>query len=132
MPHTGTDASVTGCSLTDTASGRTAVEFSGWYGDWTDRPFERLLTHNVSPSDGGDTRRPMTSEEFGRATARRDGEAANFLAFGHARGTDVSDRYLTGRQLRPLLDAFAEDQAELRGRVDLEPPSATIHPVRRG
>ncbi|MEV7426362.1 hypothetical protein [Streptomyces sp. NPDC091212] len=130
VPHTDTDAPVTGCSLTDTASGEAAVEFSGWYGDWTDQPFVRLLPHNVSYSDGRDSRRPMMSENYGRATARCDAEAVNHLAYGNARGTDAEDRYLTGRQLRPLLDAFAEDQAERRGCTDLEPPASTIHPMR--
>ncbi|MFJ2217810.1 hypothetical protein ACIQVO_36670 [Streptomyces sp. NPDC101062] len=128
VPHTDIDAPVTGCSLTDTASGRTAVEFSGWYGDWTDKPFERLLSGNIALTHDFDDRRATMSQNFGRATARCDGEAANYLAFVQARDNEGGDRYLTGRQLRPLLDAFAKSQSERRGCTDLELPPSTIHP----
>ncbi|AXG79411.1 hypothetical protein DVK44_19115 [Streptomyces paludis] len=131
VPHTDADAPVTGCSLRDPASGKTAVSFSGWYGDWTEKPFERLLMNNVAYADDLDSGQPMMSEELGRARARCDDETVNYLAFDYPRGTDIRDRHLTGRQLRPLLNAFAKDQAKRRGCTDLELPPAEIHPKKK-
>ncbi|MFC7304258.1 hypothetical protein ACFQVC_08545 [Streptomyces monticola] len=120
---------ITSCALIDPAKDRTAVEFNGWYGDWTDEPFETLLAANVDYPDDLTARGPMMAEHLGRATARCGDESANFQAYSHMRENEVTDRYLTGAQLRPLLNAFTKDQAHRRGCDGVELPGRTIHPM---
>ncbi|MFF2250583.1 hypothetical protein [Streptomyces sp. NPDC058142] len=71
------------------------MTFGAWYGDWSNR---------LTASDDNGERRPMT------ATARCDGEAANFAldATKDTPGVDKADR-------RRLLKEFAEDQVRRRG-----------------
>ncbi|MFH8733991.1 MULTISPECIES: hypothetical protein [unclassified Streptomyces] len=76
-------------------AGRAGMEFGAWYGDWSSR---------LTASDDNGERRPLT------ATARCDGEAANFAldATKDTPGVDKAER-------RRLLKAFAEDQVRRRG-----------------
>ncbi|MCR8576393.1 hypothetical protein [Streptomyces sp. Isolate_219] len=122
-PH----AAVTSCALVDGTSGAEYAEFSGWYGDWRDKSFDTLITANVLlPRDFPDDAQVM-SENFGTAAARCDGESAHYEASSYP-GRD--GRYLPGRELRPLLVAFARDQAERRGCSHLALPGQRIFPNR--
>lgn len=80
-----------------TSTDSTYLDFAAWYGDWSNR----LVT-----SDG--VRSGLT------ATARCDGEAANFAVTGSQKipGVGTAER-------RRLLKAFAEDQVERRGCTGL-------------
>ncbi|ORT55911.1 hypothetical protein [Streptomyces sp. CB03238] len=92
------DAAPTGrCDLTD-RDGESVVALAAWYGDWSNRLTSR---HGV--------RHSMT------ATARCDGEAANF-----ALGASSDDIPGVGKAVqRRLLKEFAEDQVRRRGCSDL-------------
>ncbi|MGW6140603.1 hypothetical protein [Streptomyces sp. NPDC055140] len=91
-------APVSACDLrTEEGEGayRAGMTFGAWYGDWSNR---------LTASDDNGVRRPLT------ATARCDGEAANFAldATKDTPGVDKADR-------RRLLKEFAEDQVRRRG-----------------
>ncbi|MFB7709070.1 hypothetical protein [Streptomyces sp. NPDC056105] len=91
-------APTSSCRLrTDGGDGayRAGMTFGAWYGDWSNR---------LTASDDNGERRPLT------ATARCDGEAANFAldATKDTPGIDKADR-------RHLLREFAEDQVRRRG-----------------
>ncbi|MFE1171152.1 hypothetical protein [Streptomyces sp. NPDC058773] len=121
-------APITRCTLVDRTGGPSYAEFSGWYGDWTKEPFKRLVMGNVRlPDDFPDGGQTM-SEDFGTAAARCDGEAAHFEVSG---SMDSSERRLPGRELRPLLVAFAKDQARRRGCGHLVLPGREIFPNGR-
>lgn len=68
-------APVTGCSLIDAGTGESAVSLTGWYGEWTDEPFETLLAANVKIPEGLGSDDALMSEDFGRAKARCAGGA---------------------------------------------------------
>ncbi|MFD5394973.1 hypothetical protein ACFWJW_12185 [Streptomyces sp. NPDC127097] len=124
VPRADPHAAITHCALMDGTSGFPYAEFSGWYGDWTDESFKTLVTANVSlPPDFPDGGQAM-SEDFGIAAARCDGESAHYLA------RSAPDRRHAGRELRPLLVAFARDQAERRGCGHLALPGKRIFPSR--
>ncbi|GAA3381394.1 hypothetical protein GCM10020367_72470 [Streptomyces sannanensis] len=122
---TGERAPVTSCSLIDSGTGESAVNLTGWYGDWTDKPFERLLSANVRIPKGHSSRDALLGERFGRAKARCAGESANFLANSYAR--DSLRSVLPMSEVRRLLNEFAADQAERRGCTGLELPGRTVH-----
>jgi len=122
-------ASITSCSLVDSGTGESAVSLTGWYGDWADEPFETLLSANLRIPKGHSSRDALLGENFGRAKARCAGESANFLADSYAR--DTSRPVLPMSEIRPLLNAFAADQAERRGCTNLELPGRTVHPRLR-
>ncbi|MCP9210397.1 hypothetical protein [Streptomyces cucumeris] len=119
-------APITNCSLIDPETGDSALDLTGWYGGWTDTPFETLLGANVVIPKGHDSRDALMSEDFGRAKARCGGESANFLAYGD--GTDR--KALSATQMRTLLNAFATDQTRRRGCTGLDVPDSTVHPKR--
>jgi len=120
-------APITNCSLLDAGTGKPAVDFTGWYGDWTQQPFEMLLGANVDIRKGHSSRDALMSENFGRAKAHCAGEAANFLA--DSPGTDAGRaEQLPSSRVRSLLNAFAKDQAERRHCTGLDLPGPTIHP----
>ncbi|MET9296628.1 hypothetical protein [Streptomyces sp. NPDC003077] len=119
-------APITSCSLIDSGTGQSAVDLTGWYGDWTDEPFEMLFAANVRIPEGRSPRDAMLGPHFGRAKARCGREAANFLADSHARGSSRSA--LPMSEVRDLLNRFAADQAERRGCTGLELPDTTVHP----
>ncbi|MEZ0159740.1 hypothetical protein [Streptomyces griseorubens] len=119
-------APVTSCSLIDSGTGEEAVSLTGWYGDWTVEPFELLLGANVGIPDDHSPRDALLSDNFGRAKARCDGEAANFLANSYT--PDATRSVLPMSDVRDLLDEFTADQAERRGCTDLELPGPTVHP----
>ncbi|MGW4162542.1 hypothetical protein [Streptomyces sp. NPDC004788] len=118
-------ATITSCSLIDSGTGKPAVHLSGWYGDWADAPFTRLLEANMRIPEGHSSRDALLGEEFGRAKARCAGESANFLANGYA--SDSSRSVLPMSDVRSLLNAFATDQADRRGCTGLELPDPTVH-----
>ncbi|PZG19238.1 hypothetical protein C1J01_12725 [Nonomuraea aridisoli] len=117
-------APITSCSLIDSGTGESAVDITGWYGDWTDEPFERLLTREVRIPKGHSSRDALLSERFGRAKALCAGESANFLANSYGDSRSV----LPMSEVRHLLNEFAADQAERRGCTGLELPGRTVHP----
>jgi hypothetical protein len=119
-------APITSCSLVDSGTGESAVNLTGWYGDWTDKPFERLLSANMQVPEGHSPRDALLGERFGRARARCEGESANFLADSRTR--DGSRSALPMSQVRFLLNEFAADEAERRDCTDLELPAPTVHP----
>ncbi|MFJ5901173.1 hypothetical protein ACIQFZ_38575 [Streptomyces sp. NPDC093064] len=119
-------APVTSCSLIDSGTGESAVNLTGWYGDWTDKPFERLLSDNVQIPKGHSYRDALLGKNFGRAKARCAGESANFLANSYAR--DSSRSVLPMSEVRHLLNEFAADQAQRRGCTGLELPGRTVYP----
>lgn len=126
------DVPITSCALVDPAKGKedgAVVEFSGWYGDWTDQPFETLLVANVDYPSDRSAQGPLMAEALGRATAQCDGEAANFQAHSDPRTNDLADRYVTGAQLRPLLLKFAAEQKRVHGCTDLKLPGKTVYPM---
>ncbi|MFF1700155.1 hypothetical protein ACFVXC_42080 [Streptomyces sp. NPDC058257] len=126
------DMPITSCALVDPAKGKggaPVVEFSGWYGDWTDEPFQTLLAANVDYPSDRSARGPMMADALGRATAQCDGEAANFQAHSVPRTNDISDRYVTGAQLRPLLLEFAAEQSRVHGCSGLKLPGKTVYPM---
>ncbi|MGY5125658.1 hypothetical protein [Streptomyces nigrescens] len=67
------------------------------------------------------------SEDFGTA-ARCDGESAHYEASSYPGG---ADRRLAASELRPLLVAFARDQAGRRGCSHLALPGQRIIPNGR-
>ncbi|MFF8789125.1 hypothetical protein [Streptomyces sp. NPDC015125] len=112
--RTDTHTPVTSCSLHDPGFGEDYADFGGWYGTWSHTSFAKG---------------PLMSEGFGRATARCDGEAANF----HIRSSPSHGRTpMTGGDMRGLLIAFARDQAQRHGCTDLALPGKDIHPERSG
>ncbi|CAM5541064.1 putative protein OS=Streptomyces rutgersensis OX=53451 GN=F0345_01170 PE=4 SV=1 [Streptomyces diastaticus subsp. diastaticus] len=119
-------ASITHCSLIDSGSGLPAVSLTGWYGDWTDKPFERLVSSNLQVPEGRSARDALLGQDFGRAAARCAGESANFLATSYTRNHTGSA--LPMSDVRGLLGAFARDQAARRGCTDLRLPGPTVHP----
>ncbi|MFJ8861412.1 hypothetical protein ACIRD8_23640 [Streptomyces sp. NPDC102451] len=119
-------ATITSCSLIDSGTGEPAVNLTGWYGDWTDKPFERLLLSNVQIPKTHSAHDALLGENLGRAKARCAGESANFLATSYAR--DRSRSALPMSEVRQLLDRFAADQAEHRDCTGLELPGRTVHP----
>ncbi|MGX6739916.1 hypothetical protein [Streptomyces peucetius] len=126
------DMPITSCALVDPAKGKggaPVVEFSGWYGDWTDEPFEMLLAANVDHPSDRSVQGPLMAEALGRATAQCDGEAANFQAYSDPRANDLSERYVTGAQLRPLLVKFAAEQSRIHGCSGLKLPGKTVYPM---
>lgn len=126
------DVPITSCALVDPAKGKggtPVVEFSGWYGDWTDEPFGTLLAANVDYPSDRSAQGPLMAETLGRATAQCDGEAANFQAHSAPRANDASDRYVTGGQLRPLLLKFAAEQSRVHGCSGLKLPGKTVYPM---
>ncbi|MGH4030385.1 hypothetical protein ACQB60_15750 [Actinomycetota bacterium Odt1-20B] len=125
----GDTAPITSCALVDSAKKQAAATFTGWYGTWSDKQFETLLAANVDHRSGQSSRGPMMAERLGRATARCDGESANYEAYSHSRDTDITHTYLTGAQLRPLLVKFTQDQAHRRGCTGLKLPDRTINPM---
>ncbi|MEU8781644.1 hypothetical protein [Streptomyces sp. NPDC048637] len=121
-------AAITSCALVDGTSGESYAEFSGWYGDWTDKSFDTLIGANVRlPRDFPDDGQVM-SEDFGTAAARCDGESAHYEASSYPGSTD---RRLAASELRPLLVAFARDQAGRRGCSRLALPGRRIIPNGR-
>ncbi|MFJ3922189.1 hypothetical protein [Streptomyces sp. NPDC090022] len=122
-------APITSCSLIDSGTGESAVNLTGWYGDWADEPFERLLSANTRIPEGCSPRDALLGEQSGRAKARCAGESAHFLANSYAR--DSSRSVLPMSEVRSLLDRFAADQGDRRGCTDLELPDPTVHPRRR-
>lgn len=121
-------APITACTLVDAKSGKSVAHFSGWYGDWSNHPFETLVTANVKlPSQYhfGDA---IMSEHFGRATARCDGESANYRASSYQSDNRQS---LSGTELQPLLVDFARDQSERHGCTDLKVPTQDVYMERR-
>nr|WP_237536510.1 hypothetical protein [Streptomyces sp. SID5785] len=128
LAPTGGRAPISSCSLVDSGTGRTAATFTGWYGDWTDKPFERLLGANVQIPDGHSVRDALLGENFGRATARCAGESANFLVNSYApHGTGP---VLPMSELRALLGVFAKEEAGRRGCDGLELPGRTVYPAQ--
>ncbi|WP_411137803.1 hypothetical protein [Streptomyces sp. C10] len=123
-PH----AAVTRCALVDGTSGAESAEFTGWYGDWTDKSFDRLIGGNVRLPRGFPDDGQVMTENFGTAAARCDGESAHWEASSHP---DSAGRHLAGRELRPLLVAFARDQAERRGCSRPALPGQRIFPNGR-
>ncbi|MEU7024362.1 hypothetical protein ABZ990_27455 [Streptomyces sp. NPDC046203] len=121
-------APITTCSLVDTGTGN-AENFSGWYGDWTDKPFSRMFAANVRLPEDIRENDPLLSEDFGRAKALCAGESASFLAADHT--TNGAGPILPMSEVRPLLDAFAKDQAKRRGCADLRLPGHTVYPNGR-
>ncbi|MFE3634966.1 hypothetical protein [Streptomyces sp. NPDC059168] len=119
-------APITSCSLVDSGTGETAVRLTGWYGDWAEGPFERLLSSNARIPEGHSAREALLGTHFGRAKARCAGEVANFLADSHS--PNASRSVLPMSDVRHLLNAFAADQAERRGCTGLELPGPTVHP----
>lgn len=124
-------APITNCSLLDAKTGKSVVDLTGWYGDWTDDPFEMLLAANVTIPKGLSSRDALMSENFGRAKARCAGESANFLASRNGM-EEARSAQLPMSQVRSLLNSFAKDQAERRGCTGLELPGTTIHPRANG
>jgi len=122
-------ATITSCSLIDPGTGESAVNLTGWYGDWTDKPFERLLSANMQIPKGHSPQDALLGENFGRAKARCAGESANFLATSYARNPSRS--VLPMSEVRHLLNQFAADQAKRRGCTRLELPDRTVHPSER-
>ncbi|MFE4591538.1 hypothetical protein [Streptomyces laurentii] len=120
-------APITSCSLLDSGTGET-VDFTAWYGDWTDKPFERLLQDNIRIPDDSRGDEALLGENLGRAKARCAGESANFLASSYARRD--SRPVLPMSEVRPLLEAFTADQAKRRGCTDLALPGHTVYPSR--
>ncbi|KJY41613.1 hypothetical protein VR41_11815 [Streptomyces sp. NRRL B-1568] len=118
-------APITSCQLMDGKSRTPVAKFSGWYGGWTDKPFETLMRFNVPDVTESDTKGPLMSEEFGRAMARCDGESANFRAGSYP---NSGQQGFSSHELQPLLAAFAKDQAKRHGCTDLKLPSEEIHP----
>ncbi|MGW4456622.1 hypothetical protein ACWEJQ_10555 [Streptomyces albidoflavus] len=128
LAPTAGDASVTQCSLVDSGTGQAALHLSGWYGDWAEKPFERLVSANVEISEGISPRDALLGPDFGRAKARCAGEPANFLATSHTRNHVGSA--LPMSQVRRLLGAFTADQAERRDCTGVELPGPRVHPDR--
>ncbi|WP_234345996.1 hypothetical protein [Streptomyces sp. NRRL F-5755] len=122
-------APITNCSLLDAGTGEPAVDLTGWYGSWTDKPFDTLLSANVKVPKGHSSHDALLSENFGRAKARCAGESANFLAASYAPHTMRS--VLPMSQVRYLLNEFAKDQTERRSCTGLELPDPTVHPNAR-
>ncbi|MFD6327467.1 hypothetical protein ACFWOL_32655 [Streptomyces sp. NPDC058442] len=116
-------APITSCSLVDSGTGESAVNLTGWYGDWTDDPFERLLSANMRIPKGHSSRDALLGERFGRAKARCAGESANFLANSYA--PDSSRSVLPMSEVRHLFNEFAADQAERRSCTGLQLPDPT-------
>ncbi|MGY4955837.1 hypothetical protein [Streptomyces nigrescens] len=123
-PH----AAVTSCALVDGTSGAEYAEFSGWYGDWTDKSFDTLIGANVRLPRGFPDDGQVMTENFGTAAARCEGESAHWEASSYP---DSAGRSLAGRELRPLLVAFARDQAERRGCGRPALPGQRIFPSGR-
>ncbi|WP_244501261.1 hypothetical protein [Streptomyces sp. TP-A0874] len=123
---TGERAPITNCSLIDSGTGESALNLSGWYGDWTDEPFETLLMEKVEIPEGLSARDALLGGDFGRAKAQCAGESANFLAT--SQGRDRSRPVLPMSEVRRLLTGFVEDQSKRRGCTDLELPGHTVHP----
>lgn len=121
-------APITSCQLKDGKNNRPVAEFSGWYGEWTDKPFSDLLRFNVFNTNELDSQGPLMSEDLGRTTARCDGEPANFRAFTFQEDRKQS---ITGRDLRALLVAFTQDQAKRRGCTSVSLPSEEIRKSRQ-
>ncbi|WP_128510445.1 hypothetical protein [Streptomyces inhibens] len=119
---------ITSCTLVDAASGQPYADFSGWYGNWTDTSFATLIGANVALPNHFEGTGPLMSEHFGTAAARCDGESAHYEASTYP--VDQA-RSLPARELRPLLVAFARDQAERRGCTRLQLPGKRIYPNRR-
>ncbi|MFG3344297.1 hypothetical protein ACGF1Z_04430 [Streptomyces sp. NPDC048018] len=122
-------APITSCSLIDSGTGEAAVNLTGWYGDWTDKPFERLLSANIRIPEGHSPHDALLGGHFGRAKARCAGEAANYLANSYA--PNSSRPVLPMGEVRRLLNMFVADQAERRGCTGLELPGPTVHPDLR-
>ncbi|MBD0839432.1 MULTISPECIES: hypothetical protein [unclassified Streptomyces] len=119
-------ASITSCSLVDSGTGESAVDLTGWYGDWAVEPFELLLAANVRIPKEHSSRDALLTEQFGRAKARCAEEPANFLANSYTQ--DRSDSVLPMSEVRDLLNRFTADQAERRGCTEVELPGPTVHP----
>ncbi|MFG2329159.1 hypothetical protein ACGFMM_05985 [Streptomyces sp. NPDC048604] len=122
-------APITSCSLIDTGMGGSAVKFTGWYGEWTEEPFEALLEGNMQIPDGRSSREALLGERFGRAKARCGGEPANFLANTYS--PDGTPPVMPMSEVRRLLNAFTADQAEQRACTALQLPGPTVHPDPR-
>ncbi|MFJ2276357.1 hypothetical protein ACIOEZ_19610 [Streptomyces sp. NPDC087866] len=120
------DASITSCSLVDSGTGDPAVNLTGWYGDWSDKPFERLLSGNVRIPEQHSPNDALLGRTLGRAKARCAGESANFLATSYAPTREASA--LPMSEVRQLLNAFTADQAERRDCTGLELPGPTVYP----
>ncbi|MEU3075918.1 hypothetical protein [Streptomyces laurentii] len=120
-------APITSCSLSEPGTGET-VDFTAWFGGWTDKPFENLILHNAQVPDERGEDEALLTENFGRAKARCDGEPANFLASSYARHS--ADPVLPMGKVRPLLEAFTADQAKRRGCTDVKLPGHTVYPRR--
>ncbi|WP_406150964.1 hypothetical protein [Streptomyces sp. NBC_01012] len=119
-------ATITSCSLIDSGTGEPAVNLTGWYGDWADKPFERLLQSNVQLPKAFSAHDALLGTDLGRAWARCAGESANFLANSYAQ--DPAQSALPMSDVRRLLNAFATDQAERRDCTGLQLPDHTVHP----
>ncbi|MGA4949333.1 hypothetical protein [Streptomyces lydicamycinicus] len=128
VPRSDPHAAITHCALVDGTSGVTAADFTGWYGDWTDKSFDTLVGANVRLPRGFPDDGQVMSEHFGTAAARCDGEPAHYEASSYS-GQGV--RGVPARELRPLLVAFARDQAERRGCGHLALPGKRIFPSGR-
>ncbi|MEU8680100.1 hypothetical protein [Streptomyces sp. NPDC048611] len=120
-------AAITRCALVD-RTGAEYAELSAWYGDWTDEPFRTLITGNVRLPRGFPPGGQVMSEDFGTAAARCAGESAHYEVSGFRA---PEGRRLTARELRPLLVAFAREQAERRGCDRLALPGKRIFPNGR-
>ncbi|MBV7252568.1 MULTISPECIES: hypothetical protein [Streptomyces] len=126
LAPTAPDASITRCALVDSGTGETALHLSGWYGDWAEKPFERLLSANVEIPEDLSPHDALLGPDFGRARARCAGEPASFLATSYTRNNDGPA--LPMSQVRHLLGAFTADQAERRDCTGVELPGPKVHP----
>ncbi|GAA0373299.1 hypothetical protein [Streptomyces blastmyceticus] len=123
--QTDDQAPITACTLVDAKSGHPMARFNGWYGDWSDRPFETLVTANVEIPSGYHHGDALMSEHFGRATARCDGEPANYQASSY---TADDEQHISGSELQPLLESFARDQSKRHGCTALKLPTKGVYP----
>ncbi|MEV5986360.1 hypothetical protein AB0L85_15250 [Streptomyces sp. NPDC052051] len=119
-------ATITSCSLIDSGTGEYAVNLTGWYGDWTDKPFDTLLAANMQIPKGHSPHDALLGDNFARAKARCAGESANFLANSSTRNS--SRPALPMSDVRFLLNKFTADQTERRDCTHPELPDTTVHP----
>uniref|UniRef100_A0AAU3H1A1 DUF3558 domain-containing protein n=1 Tax=Streptomyces sp. NBC_01401 TaxID=2903854 RepID=A0AAU3H1A1_9ACTN len=119
-------ATITSCSLIDSGTGESAVNLTGWYGNWADRSSERVLFSKMQVPEEYSSHDALLGTGIGRAWARCAGESATFLATSFAQ--DRSKSTLPMSDVRRLLNAFATDQAEHRDCTGLKLPDRTVHP----